>query len=31
MNEPRSVRSVIEEMVQGYVDTMERLDRWAEG
>ena len=30
MNETRSVRSVIEEMVQEYVDTMERLDRWAE-
>ncbi len=31
MNDIRSVRSVIEEMVQEYVDTMERLDRWAEG
>ncbi len=30
LNETRSVRSVLEEMVQGYVDTMERLDRWAE-
>ena len=30
MNETRSVRSVIEEMVQEYVDTMERLDQWAE-
>ncbi len=31
MNDIRSVRSVIEEMVQEYVDTMERLNRWAEG
>ncbi len=31
MNDIRSVRSVIEEMVQGYVDTMERIDRWASG
>jgi NAD(P)H-dependent flavin oxidoreductase YrpB (nitropropane dioxygenase family) len=31
MNDIRSVRSVVEEMVQGYVDTMERIDRWAAG
>ena len=31
MNEVRSVRSVIEEMVEGYIDTMERLDTWASG
>ena len=31
MNDIRSVRSVVEEMVQGYVDTMERIDRWASG
>ena len=31
MNEVRSVRSVIEEMGEGYIDTMERLDRWASG
>ena len=31
MNEVRSVRSVIEEMVQEYVDTMERIDGWAQG
>ena len=31
MNDIRSVRSVIEEMVQEYVDTMERLDGWAAG
>ena len=31
MNEVRSSRSVIEEMVAEYADTMERLDRWAEG
>ncbi len=29
MNDVRSSRSVIEEMVQEYVDTMERLDDWA--
>jgi NAD(P)H-dependent flavin oxidoreductase YrpB (nitropropane dioxygenase family) len=27
----RSVRSVMEELVQGYADTMERLDAWAGG
>jgi NAD(P)H-dependent flavin oxidoreductase YrpB (nitropropane dioxygenase family) len=31
MNDVRSVRSVVEEMLQQYVDTMERLDRWTEG
>ena len=31
MNDIRSVRSVIEEMVTDYVDTMERLDKWAAG
>jgi len=31
MNETCTVRSVIEDMVQGYVDTMERLDSWSEG
>ena len=31
MNEVRSVRSVVEEMVQEYVDTMERVDGWAHG
>ncbi len=30
MNQTRSARSVVEEMVQEYVDTMERLDQWAE-
>ncbi|MGE4652032.1 MAG: nitronate monooxygenase [Myxococcota bacterium] len=31
LTEVRSVRSVIEEMVEGYIDTMERLDTWASG
>ncbi len=31
MNHVKSVRSVVEELVQEYVDTMERIDRWAEG
>ncbi len=31
MNDIRSVRSVVEEMVQQYADAMERLDRWADG
>ena len=31
MNHIRSARSVVEEMVQEYADTMERLDNWAEG
>ncbi len=31
MNHVKSVRTVIEEMVQEYADTMERLDSWAEG
>ncbi|MCH2173922.1 nitronate monooxygenase family protein [Myxococcota bacterium] len=31
MNDVRSVRSVVETMVQEYIDTMERLDRWASG
>ena len=26
----KSVRSVVEELVQGYADTMERLDDWAQ-
>ncbi len=30
MNQIKSVRSVIEEFVQEYADTMERLDDWAE-
>ena len=30
MNDVKSVRSVIEEMIQEYVDTMERLDQWAD-
>jgi NAD(P)H-dependent flavin oxidoreductase YrpB (nitropropane dioxygenase family) len=30
MNHVKSVRSVIEEMVSEYADTMERLDEWAE-
>ena len=29
MNQVKSVRSVIEELVQEYADTMERLDDWA--
>ena len=31
MNQVTSVRHVIEELVQEYADTMERLDSWAEG
>jgi NAD(P)H-dependent flavin oxidoreductase YrpB (nitropropane dioxygenase family) len=31
MNHVKSVRSVVEELVQEYADTMERLDDWAEG
>ena len=31
MNEVKSVRTVVEEMVQEYADSMERLDEWAEG
>lgn len=31
MNHVKSVRSVMEELAQGYADTMERLDEWAEG
>jgi NAD(P)H-dependent flavin oxidoreductase YrpB (nitropropane dioxygenase family) len=31
MNQVKSVRSVVEELVQEYADTMERLDDWAEG
>ena len=31
MNHVRPTRRVIEEMVQEYADTMERLDAWAEG
>jgi NAD(P)H-dependent flavin oxidoreductase YrpB (nitropropane dioxygenase family) len=31
MNHVKSVRSVVEELVQEYADTMERLDGWAEG
>jgi len=31
MNHVKSVRSVVEELVQEYADTMERLDEWAEG
>ena len=30
MNHVKSVRNVVEEMVQEYADTMERLDDWAE-
>ena len=30
MNEVKSVRAVVEEMVQEYADSMERLDEWAE-
>ena len=29
MNQVKSVRSVVEELVQEYADTMERLDEWA--
>lgn len=31
MNQVKSVRSVVEELVQGYADTMEQLDALAEG
>ncbi len=31
LNQVKSVRSVVEELVQGYADTMERLDELAEG
>ena len=31
MNQVNSVRSVVEELVQEYADTMERLDDWAQG
>ncbi len=31
MNHVKSVRSVVEELVQEYADTMERLDDWAGG
>ena len=31
MNQVKSVRSVVEEMVQQYVDTMERLEGWNSG
>jgi NAD(P)H-dependent flavin oxidoreductase YrpB (nitropropane dioxygenase family) len=31
MNQVKSVRGVIEEILQEYVDTMERLDDWAQG
>ena len=31
MNQVKSVRSVVEELVQEYADTMERLDDLAEG
>jgi NAD(P)H-dependent flavin oxidoreductase YrpB (nitropropane dioxygenase family) len=31
MNHVKSVRTVMEELVVGYADTMERLDEWAEG
>ena len=31
LNQIKSVRSVVEELVQEYADTMERLDDWAEG
>ena len=30
MNQPKSVRGVVEEFVQEYADTMERLDEWAD-
>ena len=30
MNDVRSTRSVIEEMVQEYFDTIERLDAWSQ-
>ena len=31
MNDIRSVRSIVEEMVVQYSDAMERIDRWADG
>jgi len=31
LNQVKSVRSVVEELVQDYADTMERLDDWAQG
>jgi len=31
MNDVQSVRSVVEEMVQGYVDAMDRLESWHQG
>ena len=31
MNHVKSARGVVEELVQEYADTMERLDAWAEG
>ena len=31
MNEIRSAKSVVEELVTGYLDTVERLNRWTEG
>ncbi len=31
LNQVKSVRGVVEELVQEYADTMERLDDWAEG
>ena len=31
LNQVKSVRSVVEELVHEYADTMERLDEWAEG
>jgi len=31
LNHVKSVRTVIEELVQEYADTMERLDEWADG
>ena len=30
MNQVKSVRNVVEELVEEYADTMERLDEWAE-
>ena len=31
LNQVKSVRSVVEEMVQEYLDTMERMNEWTEG
>ena len=31
MNEVQSVRNVVEEMIQEYVDTMDRLEGWNQG